>query len=135
MVYAALQDTTDATVLLDDVVMNPFTPISTSDDVNVAHIRSREDLAINTIHHTDDPVLRQLLHAEAPVLDSILLYIKDMTPHSNTCIREPTQRLAMVSHRMDVGTIFATTIAITHDNIPSPRLDYETPCSLREDRS
>ena len=82
--YEALQDTTDATVLLDEVVMNPFTPIPTSDDVNVAHTRSFEDWAINTIQNTDDPVLRQLLHAEAPVLDSILFYIKDMAPHSNT---------------------------------------------------
>ena len=34
-------------------------------------------------------MLRQLLHAEAPVLDSILLYIKDMAPHSNTLFGNP----------------------------------------------
>ena len=62
--YEALQDTTDATVLPDDVAMNPFTPIPTFDDVNVAHTRSFEDWAINTIQNTDDPVLRQLLHVD-----------------------------------------------------------------------
>ena len=41
--YEALQNTTDAIVPLDDIAMNPFTPIPTFHDVNVAHIRSFED--------------------------------------------------------------------------------------------
>ena len=50
--YEALQDTTDATVPLDDVAMNPFTPIPTFDDVYVAHTLAHSKIGQSTPYKT-----------------------------------------------------------------------------------
>ena len=87
--YEARRVTTDNAIPLADTTMNPFTPVPTLQEFNVAHTCSLEDWAYNTILDTNDPALRQLWHAEAPILEMIVLYITDIAPHSTTLSGNP----------------------------------------------